>query len=183
MTCVLGVVGPKGKMLFGADSASTDDNFGQNIAASEKIWRSGDYLFGGAGSWRGLQLVHYSFVPPKRPSRTAIDEFMVTTFMDALRRCWTEGGHLYRGKEQGSADQVDTHLLVGYSGALFAIYGDLSAIRMKDDYAVIGSGTDPALGVLHATAKEGASKTRVLAALRAAERYNAAVRGPFITVE
>ena len=184
VTCIVGVVGTKGRIILGADSASTDDSFGQNSVAGEKVWKDGEFLFGGAGSWRGLQLARYAFTPPKR-GRVSLDKYMVTSFIDGLRETWKKGGHLFKHVEEDDLKEeaVGTDLIVGYHGALWVVYGDLQIVRMRDDYVAIGSGTDSALGALYATKEHGATRSRVLTALRAAATYNAAVRAPFVTVE
>lgn len=172
-------------MVFGGDSASTDDMFGQTSAAQDKVWKIGDFLMGGAGSWRGLQLARYAFIPPKR-GRAAIEPFMVTTFIDALRDVWKKGGHLFKSDKDDSdpkEETVSTDLMIGYRGELWVVRGNLQILKMREDYAAIGSGTDAALGALYATRNGGATNARVLTALRAAERYNAAVRGPFRIID
>lgn len=186
MTCVVGVAGPRGRIILGADSASTDDNFDQELAAQNKVWKSGDFLMGGAGSWRGLQLAQYAFTPPKRSSRMQIDKYMVTDFIDGLRKTWKGGGHLANAKpDEGDIHEevVGTDLLVGYRGELWVVRSDLQIIKMRDPFTAIGSGTIAALGALYATRDQGATRARVLTALRSAEKYNAAVRGPFIVIE
>lgn len=186
MTIVVGVVGPRGRILVGADSASTeDDDFSQLSSAEEKVFRSGEFIIGGAGSWRGLQLARYAFEPSKRPFRTPIDKWMVTTFIDDLRDVWKKGGHLWKSKADDDPveERVGTSLIVGYRGTLWVVEEDLQIIRMRDEYAAIGSGATPALGALYATQKDGATKARVLVALRAAERYNAACRSPFVVID
>ncbi len=183
MTCVVGVVGPRGQMILGGDSASTEDWGGQVSSAQEKVWPVGEFLIGGAGSWRGLQLARYAFKPPKR-GRKAIDVYMVTDFIDALRETWKKGGHLASAKQGDDfhEETISTNLIVAYRGSLWIIEGDLQILPMRDPYAAIGSGVDVALGSLYATREQGATKARVLTALRAAERYNNAVRSPFIVV-
>ena len=184
MTCIAAVVGPRGKIVMGGDSASTDSNWQQLSAAEDKLFRLGEFIIGTSGSWRGAQLARYAFIPPKRLTRTPIDQYMATSFIDGLRKAWKEGGHLFKSKseDEPAEETVGTTMLIGYRGMLWIAESDLQVIRMRDDYAAIGSGADVALGALWATQQEGATKVRILTALKAAERYNAAVRGPFLVL-
>jgi len=183
MTCIVAVAGPKGRVVMGGDSAATGYDFDQISDAEDKVFRIGEFVIGGAGSVRGYQLAKYAFVPPKRLTRTPLDAYMVTSFIDSLRETWKKGGHLFRSKDdEPSEERIGTSLLIGYRGMLWIVDDDLQIVRTRDDYAAIGSGALPALGALWATQAEGATKARVMTALRAAERFNAAVRGPFTVI-
>lgn len=181
MTCVVGLVG-RGRMLLGGDSASTD-GWDQTSSSLEKVWQAGDFLIGGAGSWRGLQLARYSFVPPKR-GRTPTDKYMAIDFIDELRTVWRRGGHLFRSSsdDEPREETVSTSLIVAYRGGLWTIEHDLQIVPTRDDYVAIGSGAAIALGALFATRGQGATRPRLLTALRAASQYNAGVRPPFVVI-
>lgn len=175
MTAIV-AVSQGSKMLFGSDSAATADDALATMADA-KVFRHGEVLFGCAGSFRAAQLVRYAFSPPKK--RGDLDKYMATTFMDALREVLTKGGHATKKDQE---ETIDASILVGYRGTLFVVYGDFGIERVRDPFNAIGSGSAPALGALYATRDQGATKSRVLVALRAAEAYTASVRSPFAVI-
>jgi ATP-dependent protease HslVU (ClpYQ) peptidase subunit len=180
MTCIAALV-HDGGITMGGDSALTDDDFNQASMAETKVFFKGEFLFGGSGSARGGQLMRFRFQPPKRTRGQDADEYMATTFIDELRDVFKKGGHMYI-EEQGSEESSGTNALIAYRGGLWVMYGaDLQIERLRDAYAVIGSGGNVALGALFATKDivDITPKKRIEIALKAATAYNAAVRPPF----
>jgi hypothetical protein len=100
---------------------------------------------------------------------------MCTTFVDAVRDCLDVGGYSRRQSNQESAGTF----LVGYGNRLFRIDEDYQVAETLDGFDAIGSGSQVALGALYAC-QHLDPKERVFQALLAAERFNAAVRAPFI---
>jgi ATP-dependent protease HslVU (ClpYQ) peptidase subunit len=178
MTCIVAIA-HGGRVVMGGDSALTADDFSQLSMAETKVFRHGDFLVGGSGSSRGGQLMRFKFKAPARPKRMDADQYMATLWVDELRRVFKDGGHLYF-EEQGGEESSSTNALVAYRGAVWVMYGaDFQIERVRDPYIAIGAGAPIALGALHATQAEGATRKRVEAALRAACAYNAACRPPF----
>lgn len=180
MTCIVAIVHPGG-VTMGGDSALTDDDFNQSLMAETKVFAKGEFLIGGSGSARGGQLMRFAFTPPRRPSKMDADQYMATLWIDSLRDVFKKGGHMWV-QEQGGEESSSTNALVAYRGNLWIMYGgDLQIERLRDAYAVIGSGGNVALGALHATKDlpDLAPKKRVELALKAACAYNAACRPPF----
>ena len=175
MTAVVACVGPHGKTVFGADSLSTIDDGNVRVMAETKIWRSGPYLFGGAGAGRGIQVARYTFKPPQ-PKGRDLDHFIGTAFVNALRDAMRESGHM---EKKDNAEKIGSDLLVGVRGSLYLIYEEFDFDRLVEDYAAIGTGALPALGSLYSTKKMGATKQRLTLALSAAEMYDNSVRRPF----
>lgn len=174
MTAIAAVTDGK-KMVFGADSLSTLGEGSVRVMAETKIWRSGPYLFGGAGSGRGIQAARYSFKPPT-PKGRDLDHFIATTFINALRDAMRDAGH---GEKKDNVERFGSDLLVGIRGTLYVIYEEYDFDRLTEDYAAIGSGALPALGSLYSTKKMGATRQRLTLALSAAEVYDNSVRRPF----
>jgi ATP-dependent protease HslVU (ClpYQ) peptidase subunit len=83
--------------------------------------------------------------------------------------------------EEDGSQSFDGALLVAVRGNLFVIDEDFQVGEHADGYAAIGSGGSVALGALHATDGYLPHDKRVIAALKASERFCAGVRGPFIT--
>ncbi|HLZ20718.1 MAG TPA: hypothetical protein VKQ30_01160 [Ktedonobacterales bacterium] len=176
MTCVVGVV-QDGVVYVGADSASVSGQY-LNVLTRRKVFRLDDMLIGVAGSLRLAQLVRYRLLSSKPPHRADLDTeaFLATDFMDALRQCLKDGGHVQVSNT--SDEETDSSLLVGYRGRLFTIDETFTVCETQCGYIAIGSGQEPAMGALFATHDED-PMARLVIALHAAEAFNTCVRGPF----
>ena len=98
----------------------------------------------------------------------------------ALRQCLKDGGW---ARKQDEREEGGT-FLVGVRGRLYTIYDDYQVAQAADGFAAVGCGDQIALGALYATAGTGLKpKARITVALRAAERFSAGVRGPFICLK
>ena len=174
MTAIVGLA-RQGKVFVGGDSAGVS-GFDLTVRADPKVFRNGPYLFGFTSSFRMGQLIRYALVPPE-PKRDDLDRFMATKFVDALRACLKEGGWARKesDREEGGC------FLVGTRGRLYTVESDYQVGRAADGYAAVGCGDQVALGALYATAGLAMRpRARLKLALRAAERFNAGVRGPFV---
>jgi hypothetical protein len=173
MTAIAGIA-QNGAVHIGGDSAGVD-GLSLAVRADTKVFRKGPYLFGFTTSFRMGQLIRYSMDVP-RP-KGGLEDFMATGFIEALRDCLKTGGWARKehDREEGGT------FLVGVRGRLFAVYDDYQVAQAADGFAAVGCGDDVALGALYATANTGIGpRKRIKLALRAAERFNAAVRGPFV---
>lgn len=173
MTCIVGVV-ENGTVYIGGDSAGSNSIHQLTIRKDKKVFRNGDFLIAGTGPFRLIQLLRYSFEPPKRETDD-IERYMATTFVDAIRECFKAGGYAWKSSERES---FEGKFLIGYQNRLFIIEGDYQVEEATYPYNAVGSGTDVALGVLYATPDIQAMK-RVELALKAAEQHNTTVRAPF----
>lgn len=177
MTAIVGLVSD-GCIYIGGDSAGVDSGLSLAVRADTKVFRNGKYLFGFTTSFRMGQLIRHALTPPKPPRSPAqLDRFMSTTFIDAIRECLRAGGWVRRDNEREEGGTF----LVGVRGRLYSVEEDFQVGQSADGYAAVGSGAAVALGALYATAETAMPpKRRVKIALRAAERFNAGVRGPFV---
>lgn len=174
MTAIVGLA-QDGKVYIGGDSAGVS-GLSLSVRADTKVFRKGPYLFGFTTSFRMGQLLHYCLDLPK-PKGDDLEAFMATRFIDALRECLKTGGW---ARKENDREEGGT-FLVGVRGQLFTIYDDYQVGRAADGFAAVGCGDDIALGALYATAgTELGPRKRVKLALRAAERFSAGVRGPFV---
>lgn len=177
MTVIAGLI-DGGRVVLGGDSAGVA-GYSLTVRSDSKVFTSGPYVFGFAGSFRAGQLLRWSFQPPAPPPDPAeLDRFMTTIWVDALRQALDGGGVAMEwGGQENTGGGV---FLVGVAGRLLEIEGDYQVGEPADGFAAIGCGAGPALGALHATAGLGLSaENRIGAALVAAERFSAGVRGPF----
>ncbi len=172
MTCIVGVI-DKGRVWMGGDSAGVS---GDSIAYRKdpKVFKVGEFLFGFTSSFRMGQLLQFKFKPPERKNQTHY-RYMVTTFVDEIKKCFKENGY------QRTSDGRDSggEFLVGYQGHLFHIESDYQVGESRFEYDACGAGEEYALGALHATG-DTEGRARVKAALVASELFCASVARPFI---
>lgn len=86
-----------------------------------------------------------------------------------------EGGYTWK---EHNREFIDGSLLVGVKSRLFHVYGGFECVEYRDEYGTVGCAYQVALGSMYAT-PELPPKQRIKTALQAAEKYSAAVRGPF----
>jgi ATP-dependent protease HslVU (ClpYQ) peptidase subunit len=110
-------------------------------------------------------------------------EFLVTMFVDRVRSCLRTGGFAKRKEEQELAGSF----LLGYRGSLYSVDGDYQVARAADGISAVGCGAHIALGALHAlnaiaplNSDKLTPNKRLEIALDAAQRWNSAVRSPFV---
>jgi ATP-dependent protease HslVU (ClpYQ) peptidase subunit len=170
MTCIVGLV-DKGDVYIGGDSAGVA-GLSLSIRADEKVFGNGPFIMGFTSSFRMGQLLRYKFSPPAQTVHQNDMEYMVTSFIDAARQCFSGNGF-------GDKDAtVGGTFLVGYKGALYTIEGDYQVGIPKPSYDAVGCGSDLALGAMFAT--EGLKpEQRITIALEAASTFSAGVAPPF----
>jgi ATP-dependent protease HslVU (ClpYQ) peptidase subunit len=173
MTAIVGLVHRR-TVYIGGDSAGAS-GWSLTVRADTKVFHNNGYLFGFTTSFRMGQLIRYALKPPKPTGET--DRFMATTFIDAVRECLKEGGWARKDAEREEGGTF----LVGVRGRLFTVHEDYQVAEAADGYAAVGCGDELALGALFATANlRMPPERRVETALKAAERFSAGVRGPFV---
>lgn len=180
MTCIVAVE-HGGKVYMGGDAAGTGGTR-QAIMTEPKVFRRGQFVIGYTTSFRMGQLLQHTL---KAPTYTAEWQkrgpaaFMTVRFVDAVRKCLSDGGWLTTKNEQIEAGQF----LVGFRDRLYVVEGDLQVGRVADGFYAVGCGADLALGSMHTTARIPAYQEcpteRILNALEAAERFSAGVAAPF----
>ena len=174
MTCVAGLI-DKGKIYMGADSAGVNSNFNLSVRSDQKVFIKDDFVMGFTTSFRMGQLLQYNLQLSARAESLDIFEYMVTSFVEAVRECLKDGGFAEKKDEKEKAGTF----LVGYQGRLFCIESDYQVEETVLPYAAVGSGSDIALGALFANGHLRPEE-RILQALEAAEQFSAGVRQPFV---
>lgn len=172
MTVIVGLV-HNGSTYVGADSAGVG-GYSLTLRADTKVFRKNGMAMGFTSSFRMGQLLRYKLVIPPRPPKQALEEYMATAFIDAVRQCLAEGGF------RKLKDDVQTGgtFIVATEGRLFEVADDFQVAEAVDEFIACGSGDDLARGALWAS-RGKPPRTRIKIALEAAERMNAAVRRPF----
>ena len=180
MTCIVGMLDKKtDKVIIGGDSASVGDS-NIYIRKDPKVFKNGEFVIGCTSSFRMIQLLRFSFKPPKIGNKD-IYEYMCTYFVDAVRNCFKDGGYLQKyigGDEKGGT------FIVGYKDRLFIIEDDLQVGETLNGIASIGCGSPYALGSMFTNIKSDKSaKEKITMALEAASFYALGVAKPFLILE
>jgi ATP-dependent protease HslVU (ClpYQ) peptidase subunit len=122
------------------------------------------------------QLLGHALTLPEHHSDVAVEKWMVTSFVDAIRGCLKNGGYAER------KDEVEKggFFLVAYRGRIFEIQSDYQVAEREEPYGAIGCGEDLALGALFASEHlADKPRKRVELALQAAAAFSAGVYPPF----
>lgn len=174
MTCIVGLV-HRGGVYIGGDSAGIS-GFHLTVRADEKVFRVGEFTLGFTSSFRMGQLLRYKLTLSAVPRRQSLHRYMSTVFVDSVRECLKAGGFLTvsNGVESGG------DFLVGIRGQLFEVCSDFQVGQNSDRMAAVGCGREIALGSLYSTT--GNPVERLTTALKAAERFSAGVRRPFLVL-
>lgn len=170
MTCIVGLV-DKGDVYIGGDSAGVA-GLSLAIRADEKVFGNGPFVMGFTSSFRMGQLLRYKFSPPAQTVYQTDMEYMVTTFIDTARQCFSANGF---GDKEAT---VGGTFLVGYKGKLYTVEGDYQVGIPATTYDAVGCGSDLALGAMFAS-KGMAPIERIEMALSAASTFSAGVAPPF----
>lgn len=176
MTCVVALV-QDGIVYMGADSAVSIGYTTQTLA-SKKLLRQQHCLLGYSGDLRGMNLLAEAFVAPDRPQGMSIERYLVTLFVDALRTTLKDAG---AAKKENEQERASGYFLIGYECRLFQVGCDYSVMELANDFDAIGSGSEVALGALHATRHLSLQpQMRLTVALEAAAKFCSGVGGPFV---
>lgn len=188
MTTIIAVQGQSWAVV-GFDSRVTEENGRSYVLGrgSAKVVRNGPYLLGAAGDVRAINILAYSFSPPKpTPDLVGVrlDRFITSKFVPALRECFEDHGYAAReSKEQASHGSV---VLAIIHGQIYEIGEDYAWVRDTTGIYSFGSGGDYALGAMYATAgdnfaESGVTETQriVRESLNIAARLDVSTGPPF----
>lgn len=172
MTCIVGLEA-NGRVYIGGDSSSAS---GWSVDASRlrKVFRSGDFLIGCTGTWRMTQLLQFSLDVRLQEDNEDDLQYMVLGFIEAVRKCFKEGGFAKVENEQEEGGKF----LVGFNGKIYTVEQNFQVCSSSDGFCAIGCGDDFALGNLWAT-RGMAPEKRVLIALEAAGHFSGGVCPPY----
>jgi ATP-dependent protease HslVU (ClpYQ) peptidase subunit len=147
----------KDKCVMAADNQVTSEGGRRyNHPDMKKIAKRGAFLIAGSGEVQPCDVVQHMWNPPKLSLKDSDDiyHFMITKAMPSLRKCLTDNGYDFNeGKEGGKSGEGRFNFLMAVSGEVFDIADDLSVCRSADGIYGVGSGSDYAVGAIHAGAK------------------------------
>jgi len=171
MTCIAGIK-KDGKVYLSGERGASEGNYIVPID-KPKIWKTGAYLFGYAGTFDG-QLVQHNFVPPVPEGN--LDKFMHGKFLKSLKEFYSEW-------DIGGKDS-ELSMIIGIKGRMYEHEAEgLTLVSYERDYIAIGSGADFAMGSLHATQTHKDPKRRLSLALTAACDFSTTCIGPIDFLE
>lgn len=135
MTCIIAYIDSNGNGHMAGDSDGIDVSYHskQNLVQS-KIFNNGEFLIGFTSSFRMGQLLRYNFIPPECPNNIDEFQYMVGTFVPAVRNLFLDFGFML------STEKTGGQFLVIFRGRLFSIYSDFSVFEPSDFMDACGSG-------------------------------------------
>lgn len=173
MTVIIGLV-EKGKVYMAGDSAGVA-GLDITIRDDVKVFKRHEFIIGGCGSFRMIQILRFRFDPPKQVMGQSDYEYMVTDFIDGCRKCFSDNGFGDKDATKGGK------FLVGYKGVLYSIDCDHQVGVVNTQYDACGCGDAYAKGALFASVGKP-PKERLKMALEAAAHFSAGVCAPFVYV-
>lgn len=179
MTAIVGVV-QDGAAWMGGDNLGVNGYFNAWNRAEPKVFRTGPFMVGVAGSPRVKQLIQHKLVLSDDPRVQDATRFMVVDFVDQLRKILGDNGSKSRDREETDGVAGYSQAMVAFRGRLFVVQSDFQICERAEGYDAIGCGGDFAIGSLFETQGTKINpRDRVLRALKCAEVFSAGVRGPF----
>lgn len=174
MTCIVGFVDKEGVYIGGDSAAVSGEDLTYNIRSDEKVFTSlnGEFIFGYSTSFRMGQLLRYKLKIPAHPKGMDVTQYMVTLFIDAVKRCFEDNGYTEMMTEEGG------NFMIGYKGKLYVILSDYQVAQPKESFSAIGCGENFALGAMYATVEKEPIK-KIEIALNAAVAFSMGVKPPF----
>lgn len=190
MTTIVAVQGD-GWCVVGWDSriSNTDDEGRSETHvlsdSQKKVVQNGPWLLGAAGDLRAINILSHNFNPPiPRPtlSNQALDKFISTDFIPALRETLEKSGYAPMHREYPGKAEFESELIVAVNGRVYSIDGDYSWINEASNLYAIGSGSAYAMGALTATGWGRSvltARNAVMKALSVASRFDPGTGAPF----
>ena len=178
MTCIVGVE-HEGNVFIGGDSAGTNERLDLFVRADEKVFSKDNMIFGFSGSFRMGQLLRYSFFPPPQAIGEDDMAYLCGPWVSSLIECLTNSGcATIKDNEIG----VDGDFLIGFNGHIYNVQPDFQISSIVGPYDACGCARNYALGVMSVLDDVDTigPEEKIIVALESAEKFSAAVRGPFV---
>lgn len=180
MTLLLGAE-HRGKVHLLADSITVDGDGAINVTDTPKVWRSGPWVVGVAGSWRVLSLLRWRLELPDVAVGDDIPRAVNVELLDAMQAVLREAGYSVDDEK----NEVSWECLIGIGGSLFYVDATLGPIHPRDGIASCGHKIVASSGAAALRSqrpwKRGAEHALRRAA-EAAEESGSDARGPFTYV-
>ena len=188
MTCCIAYKIKNKGIILVADTAGTDNCDNQLTRVDPKLFSRDDFMFAVAGSFRLRDVLMYDFDIPKKSKNVSIDKYMRTKFINALRNTCIDKG-LIKKNDDTNEEELVGEFLVCYKDKIYKIESDLQVGESVDNFYIIGSGEQLAIGALAILEKRTPQvfnveniKNTLFDILSVASKYKSSVRGPYITI-
>ncbi len=180
MTVIVGAVTKKDGVVLASDSV-IEHSIVKTNDYDGKIWSNGEYVLGGAGELRALQVVKYFFnVPEFRALKSeSIEEFLVKEVIPPLKEVLREHEVLLTNKKTVYAS---LNLIIGWDKHVCLIEEDFSIFVPKTKKVATGSGVAQSLGSLDNKSNNKWTKKDVINAVKSAELTAPGVGGSIYTI-
>lgn len=173
MTCIVGLKTEDGIIIAGDSALSNGDTVRKINGA--KVFRRGQFVIGCCDSLRVLQLVNFKLnIPPL--GKKELYKYMVTDFVDAMRKCFKMSG---AARKENEEEEVSGVFVIGIKDRLFIVNADYAVEECNDGFAVVGSGEEYASGSLYSTIGDSDGEKRVILALETASYFCKSVSPPY----
>lgn len=165
---------------MGSDSCVSGKH--ETIIGRPKAIKKGEFLIGGAGTLRDIQILFYSTNVPNRlqvKGREGEDHYhyLVNTFGSCYRKALKDQGRL---RLKDSKESNSGQYILAYRGNIYQMGVVFEIDEFPEGYGAIGSGDSYAMGSLHATANSDlTAEERIKLALDAASKYSGFVSPPY----
>lgn len=188
MTCIVGLFTKDGRAFVGGDSGAFTDEGAVHILPEGKVFKSGAFVVGCAGSRRFSEVFQHVFEPPDLPAgitAAECDKFMTRVYVSKLRECLkAEGCFAKTSDEEGDLIQGKSGAVIAvpragvyYLSADFACTRAATAFNGGEAVTATGGGMKEALGAMLAT-PEVDPVERITNALEVCSRlYNCCLPG------
>ena len=145
------------RVVMGCDSKVTDETGAWwSHPLSKKIMQRGEIIIGGSGDCEPLDIALHIWQPPKTTvaDRKDIYRFVITKLLPSLKQCFKDNDYQWRT----DSSEPKFNFLIALCGEVFEFQDDFGIVMRESGIHGIGSGSQYALGALHA----GATVTQAL---------------------
>ena len=179
MTCIIGLE-HKGKVYVGGDSAGVA-GYSIEVRSDTKVFKRGQFIMGFTSSFRMGQLLMCKLRVPKQRKNQKDYEYMVNTFIDAVRKCLKAGGFASKKEETEKGGTF----IVGYKNKLYYVGNDYQVGVPSAPFTSVGCGSDLAMGAMHSLLRQKKIKPSMIIreALETVVEFNGGVRPPFTIID
>lgn len=148
MTTIIAIERPDG-VIFGWDRQVTHG--ARRVLGGDKVFTNAGIVFGHSGDVLDGNIIEYADLPkpPKKLAGADADRWVTRELIPAIQS--TLSGREATSKKESKVSSNGS-FLVAVAERIYQVSSDLSWLRSSDGMYAIGSGSDFALGALHAGA-------------------------------
>lgn len=136
MTLIIAYVDAKRSYI--ASDTLGSNGYSSAIYKNKKIFRKGDMLVGGSGSYKQLQLLEKNFVAPAHTEDLTSDEYMYGPFVSELISFLKASSCLK--ESEGRLSNQDGDFIFVYDRSIYYFQSDLSFMEPSINFETTGSG-------------------------------------------